>query len=202
MFSPLIKELIETLQILPGVGPKSARRLAFHLLNSASRAQALALATTLHKVIQTVGQCQWCNLYTELSHCEICQNDKRDKHLLCVVENPADVAAIEQAYVYKGLYFVLNGPLSPLDGRGPVEVGIPALLGRLAHPCVSELILATNPTVEGKATAQYIANHINPAKIKCSRIAYGVPIGGELEYLDGGTLHHAFYSRTTMHNVS
>ena len=198
MFSPLTKRLIEALQSLPGVGPKSAQRLAFHLLAQSAHAKGLALADALQLAIQQVGRCQLCQIFTELDICDICKNPKRNPSMLCVVESPADVAAIEQTNIYAGLYFVLQGHLSPLDGIGPKEIGIPLLLERLKNPDIKELILATNPTMEGKATAHYIANHIDPHRMKCSRIALGVPLGGELEYLDGGTLSHALHSRIPM----
>lgn len=200
MFSPLIKQLITTLQSLPGVGPKSAQRMAFHLLEKSGRTDGLALARSLKFAITQVGECELCRIYTEHNLCNICCNPKRNCALLCVVESPADVAAIEQTQIYLGRYFVLQGRLSPLDGIGPQEIGIPILLNRLQSEIVTELIIATNATMEGKATAHYIANHIDRTKIRCSRIAHGVPIGGELEYLDGGTLSHAFHSRVPVEN--
>ena len=195
MFSPLTKDLIDALQGLPGIGRKSAQRMAFYLLAKSGQAKGLALSEALETAIHQVGQCKLCQIYTEQLLCDICRNTKRDQTLLCVVESPADLAAIEQTQVYSGRYFVLQGHLSPLDGIGPYEIGIPILLNRLKDANIKELIIATNVTMEGKATAHYIANHIHAFKIKCSRIAYGVPIGGELEYLDGGTLSHAFHSR-------
>ena len=200
MFSPLIKQLITALQSLPGVGPKSAQRMAFHLLAKSRRTKGLALAESLQSAINQVGECKLCRIYTEQNLCDMCYNPKRNQMLLCVVENPVDVAAIEQAQVYSGRYFVLQGRLSPLDGIGPQEIGISILLNRLQNESITELIIATNATMEGKATAYYIANHVDQTKIKCSRIAYGVPIGGELEYLDGGTLSHAFHSRVPVKN--
>lgn len=169
--------------------------MAFYLLTKFGRAKGLALAESLHSAISHVRECRLCRIYTEGDVCEICNNPKRNPSLLCVVENQADVAALEQTQIYSGRYFVLQGHLSPLDGIGPYEIGIPILLERLRHENITELIIATNATMEGKATAHYIANHIDQTKIKCSRIAHGVPIGGELEYLDGGTLSHAFHSR-------
>lgn len=200
LFSLLIKQLITTLQTLPGVGPKSAQRMAFYFLAKSGRAKGLALSKSLQSAINQVGECELCRIYTEHNLCNICCNPKRNSALLCVVESPADVAAIEQTQIYSGRYFVLQGRLSPLDGIGPQEIGIPILLNRLRSEVVTELIIATNATMEGKATAHYIANHIDQTKIKCSRIAYGVPIGGELEYLDGGTLSHAFHSRVPIEN--
>lgn len=202
MFSPLTRQLIDALQSLPGVGPKSAQRLAFHLLAKSGHAKGLTLAKALQSAVTQVKHCQWCQTFTELEICDICRNPKRNTTLLCVVESPADVAAVEQTNVYAGLYFVLQGHLSPLDGIGPKEIGIPLLLERLKNPVVQELILATNPTMEGKATAHYIANHIDLRRIKCSRIAHGVPLGGELEYLDSGTLSHALHSRVPIEENS
>lgn len=200
MFSPLTKQLIDALCALPGVGPKSAQRMAFQLLAKPGQAKGLALSEALQHAITRVGQCEQCRIYTEHALCDICRNPKRDSAMLCVVESPADVAAIEQSNIYAGLYFVLQGHLSPLDGVGPQDIGIPALLKRLASPEIKELIIATNPTMEGKATAHYIANHVDHNRMECSRIAHGVPLGGELEYLDGGTLSHAFHSRVPIEN--
>jgi recombination protein RecR len=198
MFSPLTKCLIDSLHTLPGIGPKTAQRLAFQLLSTSGREKGLNLANALQQALNNVKTCQRCRLFTEEAYCAICRNPKRDPSLLCVVENPADLFAIEQSANFQGLYYLLQGHLSPLDGLGPQEVGIPALLERLRHEPISELILATNPTVEGKATAHYIASHVDKTRVTCTRIAYGVPFGGELEYLDGGTLSHAIRSRTTL----
>lgn len=198
MFSPLTKQLIDSLRALPGVGPKTAQRMAFQLLAENGRSKGLTLADTLQKALANVDYCQRCRIYTELACCNICSNVKRDNSILCIAENPADVMAIEQTNSFRGLYYILHGHLSPLDGIGPNEIGIPTLLERLNQEPISELIIATNPTMEGKATAHYIANHVDHHKIKCSRIAHGVPIGGELEYLDGGTLAMAFESRIVM----
>lgn len=201
MFSPLTKQLIDALRALPGIGPKSAQRLAFHLLSPSTHAKGLALADALQKSIQNVGRCKRCHIYTENNYCELCQNPKRDSSLLCIVETPADVMAIEQTNSYRGLYYVLHGHLSPLDGIGPAEIGIPDLIERLQSGIIKELILATNLTMEGKATAHYIANHVDHTKMICSRIAHGVPMGGELEYLDCGTLSHAFNSRIPLNET-
>lgn len=198
MFSPLTKELIEALRGLPGIGPKSAQRMAFHLLAKTGREKASELSNALKQAVQHIDQCNSCRLYTEQKLCEICANPKRNASLLCIVESPADVVAIEQTHSFKGHYYVLQGHLSPLDGIGPEDIGIPQLLNKIAQNNISEIIIATNPTMEGKATAHYIVNHIDQEKIKCSRIAHGVPLGGELEYLDSGTLAHAFYSRVEM----
>lgn len=198
MFSPLTKQLIDSLRGLPGVGPKTAQRMAFQLLAQDGRTKGLALAEALQKAIAEVKYCQHCRMFTEQTICNICQNQKRDNQILCIAENPADVMAIEQTNSFRGLYYVLHGHLSPLDGIGPSEIGIPELFERITKEPITELIIATNPTMEGKATAHYIASHIDHNRIKCSRIAHGVPIGGELEYLDGGTLALAFESRVVM----
>lgn len=200
LFSFLTKQLIEALQSLPGIGPRSAQRMTFHLLAKSGQAKGLALSNALRSAIHRVGQCKLCQIYTEQPLCNICNNPKRDPTLLCVIESPADVIAIEQTYIYSGRYFVLHGHLSPIDGVGPKEIGIPVLLNRVRSEIIKELIIATNATMEGKATAHYIINHIDCNKIKCSRIAHGVPIGGELEYLDGGTLMHALHSRIPIEN--
>jgi recombination protein RecR len=198
MFSPLTQRLIGTLQALPGIGPKTAQRLAFQLLAANGREKGLALADAMQQAMQHVHACQRCRLYTEETICAICRNPKRNASLLCVVENPADVFAIEQTGSYTGLYYILQGHLSPLDGLGPQEIGIPALLERIQAEGIHELILATNPTMEGKATAYYIAGQLDASQITCTRLAHGVPFGGELEYLDGSTLSHAFRSRAPL----
>jgi recombination protein RecR len=193
-FSPLINRLIEDLRCLPGVGPKSAQRMAFHLLEH-NREAARRLAGTLLEAAEKIGRCQSCRTLTEAELCAVCASPKRDKSKLCVVETPADVNAIEQATGYNGLYFVLMGHLSPLDGVGPKEIGIDLLEQRLKTGAIEEVILATNPTVEGEATAHYISEIVKSCGIKPTRIAHGVPVGGELEYVDGGTLSHAFSGR-------
>ena len=198
MFSPLINELIESLRCLPGVGPKSAQRMALHLLER-DRTAAARLAQSIHKAVDGVHRCQSCRTLTENDLCNICANVKRDQSLLCVVETPADVIAIEQAGNYSGRYFVLLGHLSPIDGIGPMEIGIEQLVSRLKTDGVEELILATNTTVEGEATAHYIAEEAKRLGVKkVSRIAHGVPMGGELEFIDGNTLMHAFLSRRAL----
>ncbi len=196
MFSPLIDELISALCCLPGVGRKSAQRMAFHLLERDPEG-AHRLAVGIDKAIDQVGHCQQCRTLTEETICGICANPKRQVAHLCVVETPADIVAIEQAGTYQGKYFVLMGHLSPIDGIGPSEIGLPILEQRLQSGDVEELILATNPTVEGEATAHYIAERARQYGVVVSRIAHGVPLGGELEYIDGGTLAHAFSSRRT-----
>jgi recombination protein RecR len=194
MFSPLIDELMSALRCLPGVGPKSAQRMTLHLLER-DRAGAERLAQSLQKAVDGVGRCQRCRTLTEQAHCGICSNPRRNKELLCVVETPADVLAIEQAGTYQGNYFVLLGHLSPMDGIGPDDIGIQQLLDLLQTEPIREVILATNPTVEGEATAYYIGERAKQLGVVVSRIAHGVPLGGELEFIDGGTLAHAFSSR-------
>lgn len=190
----LITQLITALRCLPGVGPKSAQRMAFHLLER-NRAQARRLAAALVAAADKVGHCNICRTLTEDDVCNVCANPSRDPSQLCIVESPADVQAIEQSAAYKGLYFVLMGHLSPLDGIGPKEIGMDALMTRIHNSGVTELILATNSTVEGEATAHYIAELVRSRGIKATRIAQGVPMGGELEYVDGGTLSHALIGR-------
>ncbi len=192
-YSPLLARLIETLRVLPGVGPKSAQRMAFYLLER-DRAGARALAGALEAAAEGVGHCRQCRMLTEDGLCRVCRSERRDRSVLCVVETPADVVAVEQATGYQGLYFVLMGRLSPLDGIGPEELGLDLLASRLADK-VREVILATNPTVEGEATARYIGELAAEHGVRATRIAHGVPIGGELEYVDGGTLSHAFSGR-------
>lgn len=195
-YTPSLDQLIQALQALPGVGPRSAQRMAFTLLEK-KRPQAHELASVLEYAIEHVGHCKSCRNFSEEDElCPICQSNKRQNSgLLCIVESPADVAAIEQTGQYAGLYFVLMGRLSPLDGIGPQEIGLDRLEQRLDDEPISELILATNPTVEGEATAYYIADLAKQRQIKVSRIAHGVPIGGELDHVDGTTLSHSFVGR-------
>lgn len=192
--SPLIDKLISTLKCLPGVGPKSAQRMAYHLLER-DREGALLLATALKDAVEKVGHCKLCRTFTENECCDICSSASRDNSQLCIVETPADVMALEHATDYRGLYFVLMGHLSPLDGIGPKEIGLDILEQRLAKDDISEIILATNTTVEGEATAHYIAEMAGQTGIRVTRIAHGVPIGGELEFVNGSTLSHAFQGR-------
>lgn len=192
--SPLIGRLIEALRCLPGVGPKSAQRMAYHLLER-NRDGARRLAEALVEAVEKVGHCRDCRTLTEAGVCPVCSSPRRDRSLLCVVESPADVQALEQSTGYQGLYFVLLGHLSPLDGIGPEDIGLDRLAARLDAGEVQEVILATNPTVEGEATAHYISEMVHSRGIRATRIAHGVPLGGELEYVDGGTLSHAFHGR-------
>ena len=193
-FSPLIVQLMEALQCLPGVGPKTAQRMMLHLLER-GRDDARQLATALAQAADGVGHCQRCRTLTENDICAICSSHDRDRQSVCVVETPADVFAIEQAGGFRGRYFVLMGHLSPIDGIGPEEIGVDQLLAQVECDSVQEVILATNPTVEGEATAHYIAAGLRRLGVKVTRIAHGVPLGGELEYIDGGTLMHAFAGR-------
>ncbi len=192
--SPLIGRLIEALRCLPGVGPKSAQRMAYHLLER-DRDGARDLAAALNEAVERVGRCSSCRTLSEQALCPLCANPRRERATLCVVESPTDVQALEHSTGYQGLYFVLMGHLSPLDGIGPDEIGLDSLAERLDEGEVKELILATNPTVEGEATAHYISELARARGIRATRIAHGVPLGGELEYVDGGTLSHAFNGR-------
>lgn len=194
MFSPLIDQLINALKQLPSVGPKSAQRMALHLLER-DRKGAQKLADALSQAVASVNRCNRCRMLTEQTLCQICSNARRDPSVLCVVESPADVLAIESASVYKGIYFVLMGKLSPIEGIGPDEIGMGELTARFANEDINEVIIATNPTVEGEATAHYIFESAQEHNIKATRIAHGIPLGGELEYVDGGTLAHAISSR-------
>ncbi len=194
MYSRLLSELIEALRCLPGVGAKSAQRMAFHLLER-DREGAGRLADALVAAVDGIGHCKRCRMYADTELCDICRSSSRDPSTICVVETPADVMAIEQATGYRGLYFVLMGRLSPLDGIGPEELGLDQLESQLEDKSVKEVILATNPTIEGEATAHYVHQLARTHDVRATRIAHGVPIGGELEYVDGGTLSHAFAGR-------
>lgn len=194
MFSPLIEQLINALRKLPGVGPKSAQRMAMHLLEH-DRDAALRLSGALKEAVESVKRCEQCRTLTEQNICHICANGKRDGTLLCVVEAPSDVFALEQSGIFKGKYYVLMGRLSPIDGIGPAELGLDILEQRLIDDNIQELIIATNTTMEGEATSHYISDRAKKHNVKVTRIAHGVPLGGELEYIDGGTLAHALNSR-------
>jgi recombination protein RecR len=201
-YSPLIQQLIDAFRRLPGVGGKSAQRMVLHFLER-DREGGRKLAQALLAAMDGVGQCERCRTLSETALCRICASPGRDHATLCVVETPADVMAVEQAAAYRGAYFVLMGHLSPIDGIGPEKLGIPALLQLVREQPVREVILATNPTVEGEATAWYIAEQLRqPALaargLKVSRIAHGVPMGGELEYIDGNTLMHSIAGRQLM----
>ena len=192
--SPLLIDLIEALRCLPGVGAKTAQRMAFHVLER-DRAGARRLAERLTAAVERIGNCSRCRTFSEESVCALCAGSTRERSLLCVVETPVDQLAIEQATGYRGQYFVLLGRLSPLDGLGPKEIGLDQLAQRLAEGEVQELIVATNPTVEGEATAHMLAQIARAAGVRASRLAHGVPLGGELEFIDRGTLAHAFGGR-------
>lgn len=192
--SPLLNRLITALRCLPGVGPKSAQRMALHLLER-DRDGGRRLVEALQAALDGIGHCRLCRDLSETDVCALCANPRRDRSLLCVIETPADVLAVEQATGFQGVYFVLMGHLSPLDGIGPAELGLEALETRLDAGDIRELILATNPTVEGEATAYYLAELARERGIRATRIAHGVPLGGELESVDGGTLAHAFAGR-------
>ena len=190
----VLGQLIQNLCILPGVGPKTAQRMAFYLLQR-NRNGAMILAETLVNAIENIGHCQQCRTFTEQSICDICADDLRDISIICIVESPADAWVIEQATVFKGHYFVLHGRLSPLDGIGPDQLGLDLLEQRLSSGDIKELILATNSTVEGEATAYFIGEIAKKHQVPASRIAHGVPMGGELEFIDSSTLSHAFNGR-------
>jgi recombination protein RecR len=197
LYPAALQRLIEALRVLPGVGPKSAQRMAFHLMER-NRHGAGVLASALDAAVKGVGRCERCRMFAEGGLCPVCTSTARDRSLLCVVESPADMAAIEQSGSFRGSYFVLMGHLSPLDGIGPEELGFAQLEGLLANGEVKEVILATNPTVEGNATAHVIAEMATRYQVRPSRIAHGVPVGGELEYVDGGTLAHALAGRKVL----
>ena len=191
----LLEQLIDALRVLPGVGQKSAQRMAYHLLER-QRDGGKRLSDALAEAMARIGHCKRCRDFSETELCPTCASSARDGHLLCVVETPADRLAIEQATGFRGLYYVLQGRLSPLDGIGPRELGLDQLSQRLGEGEVQELIVATNPTVEGEATAHYLAQLARAKGVHPSRLAHGVPLGGELEYVDRGTLSHAFGSRS------
>lgn len=194
---PALEHLIESLRCLPGVGPKSALRMAYYLLQR-DRKGANGLANALSDALETIGHCQLCNNFSEQPTCATCSSDKRDKSVLCVVEMPTDVMMLDQTQSYEGLYFVLMGRLSPLDGVGPKEINLDKLIRRAQDGVVKEVILATNYTVEGEATAHYIIELLKARDIKVSRIARGLPMGGEIEYVDSGTLAQALVERKSI----
>ncbi len=193
-FSPALQDLMDALRCLPGVGPKSAQRMTLHLLER-DREGASALSSALQAAVDKVDHCSRCRNFTELDVCEICADPKRDATTICVVETPGDVLAVEQSGSYRGVYFVLMGHLSPIDGIGPAEIGLDKFQQRVIDEGIDEVILATNPTVEGEATAYYLIDMLQPRGVRVSRIAHGVPLGGELEYVDGSTLAHALSGR-------
>ncbi|KAI5916399.1 MAG: recombination protein RecR [Proteobacteria bacterium] len=192
-----LDELIEALRCLPGVGPKSAQRMAYHLLQRDQRG-AGRLARALSHALEVLRHCERCNTFTESEICERCANPRRDASLLCIVEMPADLAMIEQTQSYNGLYYVLMGRLSPLDGVGPRELKLDKLIARASDPAVAEVILATNFTNEGEATAHTIATLLSARGVKVSRLSRGVPVGGELEHTDTGTIAQALVERRSL----
>lgn len=194
MQSPLIQELIEAFRILPGVGPKSAQRMAYHLLER-NKKGGTKLALALAKAVEEIGHCSMCRTLTEEETCSICSSNHRATGELCIVESPSDITVIEQSGIFQGQYFVLMGRLSPIDGVGPSELGLDELKSRLLRKEVVELIIAINPSVEGEATTHYIQQMAQSLQVKVTRLAQGIPLGGELEYLDSGTLTQAFISR-------
>lgn len=197
VFSPRVQQLLGTLRCLPGVGPKSAQRMAFHLLER-DRDGALRLAAALREALEHVGHCERCRMFAEERLCPICTDPSRDASLVCVVESPADVIAVEDSAAYRGRYFVLAGRLSPLDGIGPDELGLDGLERLLGEGGVRELVLATSATVEGEATAAYLAGLAAHHGIAATRIAHGVPMGGELEFVDRSTLSRAIAARSAI----
>lgn len=189
--------LVSALRCLPGVGPKSAQRMAYHLLQH-QRSRGLHLASCLYEAMETLAHCQRCNNYTEQSLCSLCQNTNRDASLLCVVESPSDVAAIEQCAAFNGRYFVLMGKISPLDGMGPEDIGLPRLHDLIREHSIQEVILALSPSVEGQTTTHFICDMVRDLPVRISQLAHGIPSGGELEFLDGTTIGSALRNRATV----
>ena len=198
-FSPILQDLIEAFKQLPGIGIKSAQRIVFYLLQSNTE-KALFLAETLNNSLESVRECTICRMYSEEELCEICKDDKRDQSTLCIVETPADLIALENTMQFNGRYFVLMGHLSPIDGIGPDELKINQLEELFKSHLINEIIIATSPTVDGEATAVYIASVAQNFNIKATRIAYGVPFGGEIEYVDSNTLVQAMINRNIIEN--
>lgn len=192
-----LNQLAEALRCLPGVGPKSAQRMVFHLLHK-QRQRGLHLAACLEQAMNTIRHCEQCNNYTEHTRCVLCQNPNRNQDMLCVVENPADVFAIEQSHAFQGYYFVLMGKISPLDGLGPEDIGLPRLKNLVSERKISEVILALSPSVEGQTTAHFIQQLFKEQPIHISQLAHGIPSGGELEFLDGNTISSALKNRALM----
>lgn len=190
----ILNQLAEALRCLPGVGPKSAQRMVYHLLHK-QRQRGIHLASCLEHAMNAIQHCQQCNNYTEFSLCTLCQNPNRNQELLCVVENPADVFAIEQSHAFQGYYFVLMGKISPLDGLGPEEINLPKLKNLVIEREVKEVILALSPSVEGQTTAHFIKHLLKQPSLNISQLAHGIPSGGELEFLDGNTISSALRNR-------
>lgn len=191
---PALEQLIEALRCLPGVGPKSALRMAYHLMQR-DRKGAGQLAYAMQHALDTIGHCQLCNNFSEQPVCAVCNAEKREPSMLCVVEMPTDLMMLEQTQSYAGMYFVLMGRLSPIDGIGPKEIHLDKLIKRVQDGLIQEVILATNYTSEGEATAHYISEMVKARGIAVSRIARGLPMGGEIEYVDSGTLSTALIER-------
>ncbi len=200
MYSAAIEELIEKFERLPGIGHRSAERIAFYILEHMSEEDAGMMADSIVNAKRSIHLCECCQNLTDVSPCAICSSSKRDRSMICVVERPEDVSAIENTNEYNGLYHVLHGALSPMDGIGPDDIKINELLLRLTDGEVKEVILATNPTVNGTATAVYISKLLAPFDVKVSRIAHGIPIGSDIEYADKITLIKAMESRTPMND--
>lgn len=198
-FGPVIDELIDAFRVLPGVGHKTAQRMALELLER-KRSGGTRLSVALANAMENVQHCSRCRNFSEDELCMICQDVRRDESLLCVVESPSDLLAVENAHQYRGRYFVLGGSLSPIDGRGPEQIGIPQLVSLFKEGGIQEVILATNPTIEGEATAHYISELLKTQDVLVTRLAHGIPLGGELGFVDGGTMGHAFSGRKPVHN--
>ena len=197
--TPHLQKLIEKLQFLPGVGPKTAMRMAMNMLKD--KALTNQLGHTIVEAVAAINHCEQCRNFSEGPKCNICSDTTRDHQTICVVETPSDLMSVEESMCFRGRYFVLMGRISPIDGIGPEDIGIPELIEQCTNNDVCEVILATNSTVEGEVTAQFITNQLKSLKIACSRIGYGMPIGGELEYLDGNTVKQALLSRKNWENA-
>lgn len=193
----ILNRLVDALRCLPGVGPKSAQRMAFHLLQH-QRQRGVYLATCLEQAMNQITHCQRCNNYTEHALCALCQNANRDSSLLCIVESPADVSAIEQSNAFQGTYFVLMGKISPLDGLGPDDIGLPKLKNLIIEEKITEVILALSPSVEGQTTVHFIHQLLRGVEVNMSQLAHGIPSGGELEFLDGNTIGSALRNRAAI----
>jgi len=197
--TPHLKKLIDKLQFLPGVGPKTAMRMAMNMLKDKDLTNQLG--HTIVEAVAAINHCEQCRNFSEGPKCSICSDNTRDHNIICVIETPSDLMSVEESMCFTGRYYVLMGRISPIDGIGPEDIGIPELIKQCATQQITEVILATNSTVEGEVTAQYITNQLKPLKIPCSRIGYGMPIGGELEYLDGNTVKQALLSRKNWVNT-
>ena len=192
-----LNRLISALRCLPGVGPKSAQRMAYNLLQH-QRERGLYLSSCLEQAMKNIGHCEHCNNFSETTRCELCNNQLRDRTLLCVVESPSDVLAIEQSGIYQGTYFVLMGKISPLDGLGPEDIHLPKLAALIDQSSIKEVILALSPTVEGQTTAHFIQSLLEAHPIQVTQLAHGIPSGGELEFLDSKTIRCALQNRASI----